>query len=655
MKKLIIILFFLTLFINVKIYGFQTLIITENVGSDEILEEEGHQIIENNVDWTRSGKYEVEYFNPTSRQFFSKEVVVTSSEQLENGLSDFLVDTIQTKAVVSNILYVNENEYFIYGAINDGYYPYQGNYNQEFAYIAFYQNNRIQWTKRINDLRYGVIKDACLTAHGAAFIGDYDSEDEGRNIFILEISLSGIILYEKEFKGYQDDFGHKLFINDNRLYFVGETFSSDHDFLYFTDNDSNIIAGYVSLVQDDDYEMIALGNKENDVFKDAVFHNQILYIYMQFNGTGYFQQDFNITSYEALISIDYRLTINEYISIDKYNPLNGAKLSVVNDAICLVKGCYTSNRLTFFMFDAHLGYLHNVTFSVDYNRIISDFKIIENENLVIIICFAYDNLGQKYHIVSFLNRDLYKISSYSNKTSYYKLLNAFQDQNQKIIFSSWNLDSQTVDVVKYQNIQLFETKYIDDNKIFYERTLKINNEWVDYQLYLDNVGNNPFGAYTNLYRFISMDTVIIIDMDMYFFPKTNIVSKETYDLGLCLQFNGKGYLNDELITTGKMINQEGNYVLQLIGNSNETEVFTFKVKPLSENAPLEVSETCSYDIELMNSADSEKPHESNKVNLTNNLFENDEINTLPFIYLGVILLGLVFGIIIPRKKGIKNV
>ena len=53
------------------------------------------------------------------------------------------------------------------------------------------------------------------------------------------------------------------------------------------------------------------------------------------------------------------------------------------------------------------------------------------------------------------------------------------------------------------------------------------------------------------------------------------------DCFFCLTFNGKGLLNNTLISSGYIIDKVGNYQLEVFGKDNERKIYNFKVEEFS--------------------------------------------------------------------------
>ncbi|MGD9886622.1 MAG: hypothetical protein AB7T03_01510, partial [Bacilli bacterium] len=168
MKKLIVgfLLFFMISFS--RVYALETIVTVEDIGNDNLLEQENYQIIENGVNWNEAGDYQVEYFNLTDQLYETRNVLVTGLTQLQQGISNVHQTQIPLDFCVKGINKIDEHKLFIYGGKNNGYFPYQSQNETLFAYAALFINSQMYWEKGISDVYYGLIRDAVITERGVA-------------------------------------------------------------------------------------------------------------------------------------------------------------------------------------------------------------------------------------------------------------------------------------------------------------------------------------------------------------------------------------------------------------------------------------------------------------------------------------------------------
>ena len=126
--------------------------------------------------------------------------------------------------------------------------------------------------------------------------------------------------------------------------------------------------------------------------------------------------------------------------------------------------------------------------------------------------------------------------------------------------------------------------------------------------------------------------------------KINIKSSEIYDVGLKLEFNGEGYLNDLPIENNHVITEEGKYSLTVVGSSAK-KVIDFTVKKLTvDGVAISYNELELNEIMIISSDNKE-----NKILATEtNFIEFTNTSSLVFaVIIASILIGI--SVIIPLK------
>ncbi|HBP25684.1 MAG TPA: hypothetical protein DD618_01865, partial [Acholeplasmatales bacterium] len=362
MRKLLLIMAILFFGSSLQVFGAETIIVPEGEGDDGLLAFGNTQILENPVDWSVPGEYEVDYFDFVTQSTFQKRVIVTAEGSLEQGWSEYRYDFLETQANVRGILHVSASSYFLFGGINQGYFPYQSQNEPEFAYLAYYDDEVRVWERVLNEQRYGTIRTACLTKNGIGLLGDGDSLDKNRNLFLTEISFSGNILFYKELAGSGNETASDLYWDNGNFLFVCETDSSDGDFEGFTRGNREIAVGKIAIEDGSQAEMAAVGNSGDDVLMDSLYHNQKLYLYLNFKGPGYFGSSGLTDDFLSLVVINERFEIDNWISVADYALGDMVKLAAFSDRIALSSANYGDNKITFFDFGETLESLRHQVF-----------------------------------------------------------------------------------------------------------------------------------------------------------------------------------------------------------------------------------------------------------------------------------------------------
>jgi hypothetical protein len=646
MKKRLFLVLVMLFSFSVDIFAMEEIIITKNTGDDSLLEEEGYYLQDLEIDWSQEGFYQAEYYAPLLRTTISRDITITTSEKLLKGL-DFLTTTASINARelgINDVFYLDKDRYLIYGGIDLGYYPYQSQDFSCFAYLAYYEDGEQIWEKVFNNQRYGYIRDLCKTKDGIALILDYDSHNQGRNIKVYEMSLNQEILYSRELSGSKDDYGNKIFYQNNSLYLVGTYRSSDGDYLS-SGNDNNILVGKLFLDDQLKFEMVKLGNSLDDLFYDAVFYDDKIYLLCRFLGNGYFYNDGYHSDFDSLIYVTDRMDIGEWISVDD-NHLNTCRLAIFQDKIQIISSQKNKFRINIYGprlenlgkydFQTKANVL-DLNFSIGTNLLISYLTIEENKK-VLRLCLLDENYqiqqNKKQHIPQ---------NSFRLARIYY--------ESDEIILSILDLIEGKLNLFAYDHYQLQEKQNEYQNYTHYCYEMYHNGLPIRKTLIRNAVPENAFGTYFKTFVFHHNNKKFYLDDQFYFPLQSNIRNHEVYDLGISLLFNGHGKLNGTEIASGTKIEIPGHYLLE-VSSDNQISVLTFSVEDLSIEGLEEEKPNLLIEAhkEVL-----EKDNQETLITLSANN-KQERINYRFYLYPLSLLLGAVFGLLLPkiRFKGRKN-
>lgn len=571
---------------GLQVFGQETIMVPEGEGSDELLVFENTQILENPVDWSLPGEYEVDYFDFVTQSTFSKRVIVTSEGSLEQGWKEYDHDLVETTANIRGLVQVSASSYFIFGGINQGYFPYQSPDDPEFAYVAYYDDGIRDWELVLNDQRYGTIRAACLTENGIGLLGDGDTWDQNRNLFLAEITFSGNVLFYKELSGSGNEYASDLYFNDEIFLFVCETDSADGDFEGFSWGNRDIAVGRMAIEDGSQPDLLAVGNSGDDVLMDSLYYNQSLYLYLNFQGPGYFENSGLTDDYPALVVVNERFEINNWISVADYALGDLVKLASFSDRIALASGNHDEAKITFFDFGENLESLghHAFMFSAP-GFSIKEYEVTSFGEQILILGRLNDGAEEGYSI-NVLDENLGIIISDQTplSESVSRTFPVSKVSDGTIVFGS-KLGSQgLLRLTAFTHLQLTEVPIVFGTMIFHERKLTLNGTPLAWKMIENRISGSPYGLFSNLYRYQNGERQLYVEMDNEYLPVVNIRDHEQYDLNVPLYFNGTGTLNGEPIVSGKTVSETGNYVLDMFGNSKERNTIAFSVTVLSEPA-----------------------------------------------------------------------
>ncbi|MGD9604888.1 MAG: hypothetical protein AB7V00_01870 [Bacilli bacterium] len=649
MKKIIVCIISLFAICFVKVNALETIVTIENTGTDELLTDENHQIIKNNVDWSEPGTYQVEYFNLENHLYEIQDVIISSIDTLHEGISYIHKEEIAIDFSAKGIKKIDNEKTLVFGGKNNGYYPYQSQNETLFAYVALYVNGQIIWEKTINDLYYGLIRDAVITNRGIVLIGDYDTMNQGRNVFIHEYSLSGVLLDKIEFQGEGDDFAHRIFFENNALYFISSSQSVSLDYQNINCSGNNIIVGLLSF-PNSQFSIIALGNEGKNVFFDALFLDSQFYLLMEFQGDGYFISGTNETDYLGIIAINCRLDVIEWISLSPYNLGNVKKILAFNDKIGLASVFYETSRMQIFYFSQILEYLYNETIIIcDGNYQIRDYHVWAEQEKIIVMTKADNSLSQQWFLYLYdASRELINFEKFACENNLEKCVNLTIDEDQNIFFGS-TINNEKVILTEFTLLKTEDVTIGSNICLSTQQQLLINGFIINGNLFKNSVDPNPYGLYTNLYQFKTNQFNIILPFFFDFSFHSNIRHLETYDIGTIVNFNGTGFLNGEEINTGHIIEASGNYYLEIIGNNNEQKSIIFSIESLSEQNTSLVQDIAKPEATIAESL----VFSDNEEHFIQLITKEEVKSTISMEVYGAImgaLLGIMLGLFLSFKK-----
>jgi len=586
MRKFIIIMAILFFESGLQVFGEETIMVPEGEGSDELLVFENTQILENPVDWSLPGEYEVDYFDFVTQSTFSKRVIVTSEGTLEQGWTEYRHDFVETAANIRGLVPMSASSYFLFGGINQGYFPYQSQDDPEFAFVAYYHDEIKDWELVLNDQRYGTIRAACLTENGIGLLGDGDTFSQKRNLFLAEISFSGNILFYKELSGSGNEYASDLYFDNGSFLFVCNTDSSDGDFEGFSVGNRNIGVGRIAVEGGSQPALLAVGNSGNDVLMDSLYHQQSLYLYLNFQGPGYFENGGLTEDYPALVVINERFEINNWISVADYALGDLVKLVPFFDRIALTSGNHDEAKITFFDFGENLESLgHQAFLFPTPGFTIQEYEVTNFGEQTLILGRLSDGQEEGFSL-NVLDENLGIIISDHTPLSepVSRTFPVSKVTDGTIVFGSRLGSGNLLRLTAFTHLQLTEVPTVFGTMIFHERKLALNGTPLAWRMVENRISGSPYGTFSNLYQYQSGERRIFLEMGNEYLPVVNIRDHEQYDLNVPLYFNGTGTLNGEPIVSGKRVAEPGNYVLDMYGNSNERNTIAFSVAVLSESA-----------------------------------------------------------------------
>ncbi|HHU55669.1 MAG TPA: hypothetical protein GXZ48_03110 [Acholeplasmataceae bacterium] len=580
--KIFLMIIGLLMFFQINIHGQEItedadpLIVSVGIGDEKILQLDNCKLISNNVEWGKIGLYEATYFNETTQKYFSRKIRITSFDELNEGLGIYesISYDIEDNLTIYNTFLYDENSYFIFGSLPSNDEPKQTIYPQEFAFIHFYNNGKLEW-KKVYDKSYSFVSSLAKTNMGIVILLSYE-ENNQTEMKLVELNIHGEVLRELKISTPGIEQGYDIYFDGTKIYIVCTSDSTNGDIKYSFDETQ-----YISLIKVN-YESFDLesykcyGNKGYNILKKTLFYNDTFYILFQATGNeGRHQNDSGGYRGYFLVrinpSFDYE-NIN-YISINDHID----DFFITNHCIVFVSREYVNqySYLKFYVNNHELLY-SNIYYWKYPQEGVQIKKVRSVNNYLGDVLLAIDTKEEMFSgLLSVYDFNSYGFAEFNDEK--FQTINALFD-NEKLVILGIN-DNKFYKTTGY----LIETETINSyqvvNKDYLVRKLIINNFPISY------IGNTkdkvPFGYHKDILS-INFGSVKLYLLDEYYvYEKINIKDGEIYDTGIEISFNGIGYLNDEKCESPLEINLPGEYCLIIYGNSGERKVINFSVKNLS--------------------------------------------------------------------------
>ncbi len=645
MKRLIIIVFLIFVFISVKVKAADILITTpKTINEEYICSEEYIQF--NDVNWDEVGSGKVNYFDKNNLNFKTKNVLIKDIESLKQGINIPIESSvaIDSSVNISKIIYKSDDEFFILGKLDNNYYPYPSELDKGFAYLAYYKNYSVQWEKLFKENRYGRLVDGVLIDSGIIIYGEYDNQSQKTNVFVNIISFDKKVLYEKEIEGSLNDYAKAIYYMDNVITFCGLTESKDRDFMKYSEVGYDIFIGSIHLPTND-FKLQLTGNRGNDIYISSAFLNGNLYLYCYFKGEGFYHNNNgNMQNFKCIIEADSRLDCSVWASLEDLNNELNDTIFIFGDKICIANFSYGDSIIHFWLFDLKLNFQIRKSLKINNISKINEYKIATNNNNFYITTLATDTKNIPVITTHCINNEFNEISYYSTTTikTDSKILD-FIFYNSKLKINILDNSNSKLNIIDYSHLKIQDYKVNFDKYYINDYNVIVNGNIVSKNRISSNVSNNPYGSYYDIYSALLDDFELILEIEKFYYDSINLKTKEEYDLGTVLKFNGTGYLNDELIANNYKLNEAGKYVLEIVGNFDERKVINFTVKDLSYN-PIPLEDFVGGVIESQKTSNS--INRNIEFDVYGSVEEELDKNAL-IIILSSITVGLSLGIFLP--------
>ena len=572
------------------------------------LEEEGYDLVDNNIDPNMIGSYEVQYINKETGDVLIREVEVID---LENGYYKENMTSINTfKDYPVELLYSESYQgkhilivKFISDTIkNTGYvFMYLIENNQIIKEVSLYFNVDL------------IVEDLKIIDNYFIMTGSMMNTLTGNvDIFVRVNRLDGLLIYDECFGGSNQDIGYQIVETSESYIVAGKTQSNDKDFISNINNDTNFI---MSLSKDKreiknivysavniDYNQFYLRNRDDDTY---IFYN-----------TPKNQTMINKINSLGNISEEYQL------------PIKSGEL---------LQDITISDKL-------ELGYING-------NKVIyREFILGESSvNYEIMVNGVVENIKKENNKITMLtkNKDRSVYQVYNNNKLVYEL----SLDNNKYILKEDGLiycEEKKINVynINYLIIETLGNNILNNNEEYHDYKVIMNGDYIRHNdKTVDLVNKEELGKYLISYVFED-EFLFIFNKELYVYEDVGVCDGGIYDIGTIICVNN-GVLNNEYISGEYVLNKEGVYTLILNGH-NLTQELHFEVRDLRVSDSIEEKINTTIELDII-----EPSLEMKDVILKLNTI-TDEIDTVEnnfsFMYTIPIMLTIAFAFVIIKIK-----
>ena len=562
----------------------------------------------------------------------------TTSEELRDGYfyeTKTSFNDVEYDVIINKIC-KHDNGYIVVGKVEDNNIDVLHlDFYVTYPYVAYYDETGLVWSKLDSSIGHGEYCDGVFVNNELVAIGSYETGDGVVKILLTRFNNSGNVKARETLDANKTSFGYYLFFENHNFYMVGLT-NATH-FLVDTNDVVNKIF-ILKLNENFEKQKIAfIHNSGDSTLLDACMANGEIYLYGRLSGTGDYDID-SIVPVDLLFSIDNSLTNINYTRIirHKYN-----QIACNEDDVYVFNSNDDISTFKISEYGVALDFIKTINPFDNSLDTLTGLKVSSSslhEPVCVYVTSKHGESKESYLSIDFnliINSQVTRDIETENTA-----LGIFSLDGYYYLFSN-NNDSKIVNKLIYIK---------EEDGICYcngERCIET----------LEAINTDVFGTYQQKVTRSYYDLEINTYRDYVVPIVISIKDKSVYDRKIKLEFNGTGYLNNEPIDSGYIVEKEGQYVLEVRGKDG-VKYFTFEVKKLtiSENS-FEVEDVNCEHLKSVgvttkdsNYTSEEIPNSNISLSKLNNLNNSDNY----YIIIVIAVIGILVGLLVPFEKIIKN-
>ena len=639
MKRLATLIFFIIIFLSISNINLHAndnialplIICEEGIANFSDLDDTNAYTYSGNINFNAEGKYKISYLLKNNENV-NRDVIITKKENLEKGIAytnyKNSIDMNKYGASFGNIVYIDDNSYYSY--INE-----ENNNNYHASIYYNYQDEVIAYNI-FDSIR---IVDIYIFQNQTYVLYQY-KESGFSKIGLMLINNNCDEIRNMRYESNKQEEAIKLITLNNNLYILFNTTSN----IGIVERGSSFqVAAMIKVnplsLRKESVSIIANDNESK--FIDVCNDYDNPYFLISFSGTkGSYYNSYN-KSYTGKMILSYDKSPYVLASIPT---------SFENDQVIFSKtGFFLINK-----------YLNNIDISFNsYYNINSSYSktILLDNNITSYFIFSYNDqliiIENEDNIIS----SIVEINSSSiNHLSFYDI--TYKIDNVKIVDDKIYLMAYNGNIYIYGfhiykiNKNISYSTYQSNHKIEYEDIKIIDNNSIIQSNNKCRNDNEIYGKY-DIKMYCEADNIKIIASSYHIIPLIcNVSSDEVYDLNLVLSFNGIAYLNNEAINNNYIIEEVGNYQLDIIGINQTKQSFNFEVRDKC------LKEKSKYFKKVEDNQYEYMQYNEEKNYLSNNNYEimlYDKKENFKYAIIFILIFSLsFFSFLLFKKRGTKK-
>lgn len=540
------------------------------------LKKDNYNLVSTNFNSNVVGNYYAIYQNYQTNQKLLKKLYVINNSISDNSHNIGVTDEVKVINSSEKVLkYVKLNDVIELVVTIE--------YNEQIGqdeptnnlFLICLENQNIKWKVQLMENCYCSVSDLLIDNNEIIITGQRIFALSGMDFYILKYSIEGKKLKTKYFSGMGYDYIEKTIISPDRYYICGYTTSTKGIF----EGERLREDGFLISVDKENLKekSISYYNKElNDSIINMCYLNNNLYLVQRYISlVGNMTHKILKVDKDGKILKEHQLASNNAQRVISIHPYNNNIILSAEDKITEdgINGTYL------YEFDSNLKQLYcYISKYSDYHMYLTDTYVNDDKATFLYAVNTSSKCG--FCLRTFDFKEKQEVVNYYNN----------EKNNNNLSLK----DHTTIIKISNNNIYILDNYIIKINNLGTKDIYNEKSNPFDYDIIMNGTKSNlsdrcsieyninSFGLYNNLFYFENPKFDFCYHHQLNVLPNSSVREGQVYDNNLVLNFNGKGLLNGNAISTGYIINQPGKYKLIVEGQNSKTIEYNFEVCNISK-------------------------------------------------------------------------